>query len=771
MTRPRERCMVEQGAVRRRLRGAGVAPLAALLTALAPGAGGVHAQEPERVLQIPRVSQPPRLDQFLDDKPHDSSGGTGTVHLDWGGAELGARVADFRQREPGDGTPVSLETTAYASYDDENLYVVFVCRDDPAKVRSSIARREEIDADDQVVVYLDTFRDRERAYFFATNARGVQLDGVVTEGQDDDLSWDAVWQSEGRLTERGFVVRLAIPFRSLRFPRAPGQTWGVALGRVIRRNSEESYWPHLTKRVKGFVPQFALLQGLSNISAGRNLQLNPYTTLARARFLDEDAAAFQNQGDERLGFDAKAVLRDALTLDATVHPDFSQVETDDPQVTLNERFDVFFPEKRPFFIENAGYFQTPVNLLFSRRIVDPGAGLRLTGKVGRWAVGAIAMNDREPGRVAAPDPLAGSRAGVGALRVQREFGEESTVGFLVTDRELEGSFNRAFSLDSRLRVGKTWGLAGQVIQSETRALNGARLSGSGMLAQLDRDGHHLDYKGAYLGFTPDFKAPLGFVKRVGFHQMEQEVQYKWRPDRRPIVAFGPTVSALFNWDRDRRLQDREIGAEFKVEFVGKTEIKLARTEAFELFEGLGFRPYDTKATVKSEWFKWLAVDASYQWGTAVNHDPATGLQPFLGRAAEAAVSLTVRPASQVRLDQVFIHSRLNARPSGARVFTERLWRSKINYQFNRFLSLRAIVDYEAETGDPTLADIEDDKAWRADVLLTYLLNPGTALYVGYTDNYQNLALVGSPPSVERSPRPDISTARQVFVKLSYLLRF
>jgi uncharacterized protein DUF5916 len=749
-----------------------------LLTVLALGAGRVHAQEPERVLHVPRVSQAPRLDQFLDHGRDGAHSGTSTVHLDWGEDGLGARVTDFRQREPGDGTPASQETTAYVSYDDENLYVVFVCRDDPAKVRASIARREEIDADDQVVVYLDTFRDRERAYFFVANPRGVQLDGVVTEGQDDDLSYDAVWQSEGRLTERGFVVRIAIPFRSLRFPRAPAQTWGVALGRVIRRNSEDSYWPNLTKRVKGFVPQFALLQGLSNISPGRNLQLNPYSTLARARFLDEDAAAFQTLGDERVGLDAKAVLRDALTLDATVHPDFSQVETDDPQVTVNERFEVFFPEKRPFFLENAGYFTTPVDLLFSRRIVDPGAGLRLTGKVGRWAVGAIAMNDREPGRVAAPDPLAGSRAGIGALRMQREFGEESTVGFLVTDRELEGSFNRIYSLDSRVKLTKNWAFAGQVIQSETRALDGVRFSGSGMLAQLEHDGRHIDYTGGYLGLTPEFDAPLGFVPRdqgidnpVGFHQIEQEFQYKWRPDSRPIVAFGPTVSALFNWDRNRRLQDREIGVEFKVELVGETEIKLQRTEAFELFNELGFRPSDTKAGIQSEWFKWLALDASYKWGTAVNHDPAAALQPFLGRAAEAEVNLTFRPAPRVRVDQAFIHSRLNTQSSGARVFTERLWRSKVNYQFSRFLSLRAIVDYEAETGDTTLAEIEDEKAWRADLLLTYLLNPGTALYVGYTDNYQNLALVGSPPSVERRRRPDTSTARQVFVKLSYLLRF
>ena len=740
-----------------------------LLGAFVVAAPRSHAQHPARIVQISRVSSPPHLDQFLDHRH--TEGGPRHRSIETGEGGLGVVVTDLRQREPGDGTPVSQPTTVYLSYDDQNLYAVFVCRDDPAKVRASIARREEISRDDAVVLYLDAFRDREHAYFFMANPRGVQLDGIFTEGQDEDLNYDVVWRSEGRLTADGYVVRLAIPFRSLRFPRASTQTWGVAVGRIIRRNNEESYWPHLTNRVKGFVPQFASLQGLEHISPGRNVQLNPYSTLARARFLDEDAPAFRTEGDERVGLDAKLVLRDALTLDATVNPDFSQVETDDPQVTLNERFEVFFPEKRPFFLENAGFLSTPVNLFFSRRIVDPGTGVRLTGKAGRWALGAIAINDREPGRVPAPDRLAGSRAGVGALRVQRELGKESTVGFLVTERELKGSVNRMYSLDGRLRFGKSWALVGQLIRSENRELDDSALvSGFGALAELQRDGRHVDYVGRYLEFGPDFAAPLGFVKRTGYRETKHELQYKWRPKGSAVVGYGPTMSVLYNWDPTGAILDREIGAEFKVELVSQSEVKVERTEAFELFEDVGFRLYETKASLATEWLKWLALDASYTWGTAVNHDPAEGLSPFLGRAAETQLNVTLRPTSRLRLDQTYIVSRLNT-STGARVLSERLLRTKINYQFNRFLSLRAIVDYEAETGDTTLADVEDDKQWRGDVLATYLLNPGTALYVGYTDTYQNLGLFGNPPEVVRRRSADTSIGRQLFVKLSYLLRF
>src|SRR5204862_210069 len=331
-----------------------------LLLALA--AGGVGGQEPGRTLQIARAAQPPELEDFV-------RGDTARPG--------GAVVGDFRQRDPGDGTPAGAPTTAYLSYDDANLYVVFVCRDRPALVRAGLAKREEIASDDGVSLYLATFGDRKHAYLFAANPLGVQADALVTEGQDDDYSFDAVWQADGRVTADGYVLRLAIPFRSLRFPRTPAQRWGIALARYIRRNNEESYWPYITKRLAGLVPQFGTLDGLTDISPGRNLQAIPYGAFTGARFLDTQVPAFRTASDRRLGLDMKGVIRDALTLDATVNPDFSQVESDEPQVTINERFETFFPEKRPFFIENAGYFQTPVNLFFSRRITDPGAGERV----------------------------------------------------------------------------------------------------------------------------------------------------------------------------------------------------------------------------------------------------------------------------------------------------------------------------------------------------------------------------------------------------------
>src|SRR5262245_55746619 len=231
-------------------------------------------------LRIPKVTQPLRLEDYLGGAPRNEE----------------VRVADFRQREPGDGAPASQPTEAYLSYDDKNLYVVFVCKDQPDNVRARLSRREEISGDDHVVVLLDTFHDRQRAYLFAANPLGIQLDGVVTEGQEDDFSFDTLWHSDGRLTDDGFVVWMSIPFKSLRFPGTSQQKWGIAVGRITPQRNEESYWPHISSRVEGVVQQLAVLEGIEEISPGRNIQLIPYGTLARARFLDrpdEGASQFR----------------------------------------------------------------------------------------------------------------------------------------------------------------------------------------------------------------------------------------------------------------------------------------------------------------------------------------------------------------------------------------------------------------------------------------------------------------------------------------------
>ena len=329
------------------------------------------AQSTTETLRIPRVTRAPKLADFVN----------GIAR------ERELAIADFRQMDPSNGAPVSQPTTAYLSFDDRNLYVGWICKDDPAKIRARIAKRKDIESDDRVTINIDTFHDRKHAYWFDVNPYAVQFDGITTDGQGDDTSFETLWYTEAQFTEDGYVVLETIPFRSLRFPNAPKQVWGVMLGRFIYRNNEFSMWPFVSRsRFPQFVGQFADMEIDEDISPGRNLQFVPYGLFSSSHYLD-GANGFKSGTETRGGLDARMVLHDAFTLDLALNPDFSQVESDEPQVTVNQRYEVVFPEKRPFFMEKASLFNTPEQLFFSRRIVDPQFGARLTGTVGRWSLG------------------------------------------------------------------------------------------------------------------------------------------------------------------------------------------------------------------------------------------------------------------------------------------------------------------------------------------------------------------------------------------------
>ncbi len=451
----------------------------ALLAGTAPGIAPDDAPVAARLI-IPKLDAAPKLEDFLNMRPDSAA------------ARQMAKVEGFTQRDPKDGQPASQKTEAYVGYTDKNLYVAFVCFDaEPGKIRARLSRRENIDEDDQVRVYLDSFHDQRRSYAFTVNPLGVQQDAVYTEENGHDRSFDTLWNSAGKLTGSGYVTWMEIPFRSLRFPAAAGQLWGLLFMRQIPRNNESAYWPRVTSKIQGLLNQEEHAGGLNHISPGRNMQFIPYGVLQAFRALDQrDPTAPRFTGAQargRIGLDAKFVIKDSFVLDVTANPDFSQIESDEPQITVNQRFEVFFPEKRPFFLENSNYFDTPLPLVFTRRIADPKFGARLTGKAGPWALGVFSMDDTAPGkRVLASDPMAGHRAFFNILRVNRELGKQSSVGFIVTDRELachgcsasaasdEAGFNRVAGLDYRWKIAKNWQANGQAVGSDDKTIAGTR---------------------------------------------------------------------------------------------------------------------------------------------------------------------------------------------------------------------------------------------------------------------------------------------------------
>lgn len=728
-------------------------------------AASALAQSEKAVLHIPRVTRAPKLVDFLNGVPRE--------------AELA--VTDFIQMDPTDGAPATQATTAYLSYDDKNLYVGWVCKDDPAKIRARIARRKDIGNDDRVTINIDTFHDHKHSFWFDVNPYAIQMDGRTTDGQGDDVNFETLWYTDGKLTENGYVVLETIPFRSLRFANADVQSWGIALGRFIGRNNEWDWWPHIShSRFPQWVGQFGDMQMDENISPGLNIQFIPYGLLSTGRFLDP-ANGFKTQSEARGGLDTKMVLKDALTLDVTLNPDFSQIESDEPQVTVNKRYEVTYAEKRPFFMENAQLFSTSEQLFFSRRIIDPQFGSRLTGTLGRWMVGFLAADDRAPGKaLSAGDPLHNQRAIDAVFRVEREFGKQSHLGALITSSDFGPISNRVASLDARVGLGGNWFFSGQATSTSARFRDGATQAGPGYFAKISTESQHFGFSSTYTDRSPGFRADLGYIPRVDIRESSNWFSYRWRPKDRTLVSFGPEISQLVNWDRQGRVQDWSVAPKFNVELRRLTYLNLTRTESFELFQNIGFRKHQTEICLSTEPYKWLALNTDVSRGGSINYYPSVEMQPFLAHSTYASLGMTLRPRPRLRLDESYIYSRLGADSastpasvSSRSIFNNHIIRSKVNYQFTRALSLRAILDYNALLPNPALVSISDSsKRIGTDLLLTYFLHPGTALYVGYNNTFENAAFDPlQSPAYRHTQFPDTTTGRQFFVKLSYLLRY
>ena len=763
--------------------------LLALLAACAAGAAELPSPPP--AVHIPRVEKVPTLEDFEDMRPSP----------EWEGKL--AKVDDFRQGNPSEGKPSSERTEAYLGYDDKYLYAVFVAFDsEPHKLRARMVSRENfVDEratmiDDGVSISLDTFNDKRRGYVFQINAFGVQWDGLYSDSKGFDVSFDTVWHSRGKVTGRGFVVWVAIPFKSLRFPSAREQTWGILLNRDIPRKNETVFWPEYSNNISGFINQGATLTGLRDISPNRNLQFIPYGAFRSFRAIDaRDPAAprFASKDAEfNAGLDAKVVLKDSLVLDFTVNPDFGQVESDEPQVTVNERFEVFFPEKRPFFIENSSFFQTPINLVFTRRIADPQFGARVTGKLGRWAVGAMVVDDEAPGkRVPASHLLSGRRALFGIVRVNRDILKESSIGFIFTDREFDcGSgcpsgreFNRVGGVDGRFRLRRNWTASFQAVTSATQYGDGTSSAGPAYEFALNRRGRQFRYNLNYRDRSPGFEALAGFIPRKDIRDFSQFGSYLFRPAGKRLIAWGPTLEGGYIWDHSGQRLNSYVAPALEFEFIGQTtfgfvyiiENELLRPQDFPgLTRNRDFHRVNRGLTFGTSYWRRWNFQGEVFWGQRINLTPPAGQEPALADGLNVEALLTVRPATRLRIDNSYLLFRLKDRTNGSSVLNNHIVRSKWNYQFTRELSFRMILQYDALLAGA--ASLETRKNFNADFLLTYLFHPGTAVYVGYNSNLQNIALIPCDPGDPCTTQLDrtnrfINDAKGFFIKASYLFRF
>lgn len=687
------------------------------------------------------------------------------------------------QQLPDDGRPAAFATQVYFAQLAEALLVVVVASDpDPSQLRARMVPRERIGGDDVVTVMLDPDHDQRRAYAFRVNPRGVQWDALWTEGQGFDVSFDAVWHSEGLVTDDGYVTLIEVPFKSLRFPSDGAGRWGIVVSRTVPRGEGElSYWPRVSNNVEGVLTQAAALDGLTAARPGLNTNAVPYTTLRSFRAIDPRAPGgpdfVTDNTDGDMGLDLKQIIDDRFVLDVTANPDFSQVESDRPQVTVNNRFEVFFPERRPFFTENADYFRTPLNLLFTRRVRDPRGGARFTGRAGRWSVASLVVDDEAPRKLSVDGQ--GPRAFVNAARASRDVGRHSRVGALYVGRELGDAFNRTGGFDARARLSDQWTAAGQAVWSATGSADVSTTWAPAYTGSVSKSGSAFSYFGSYTSIDPDFTSTSGFVPRTDIRRSSHFASY-FRRSGGTLLRWGPELFVQHIWDHEGVRTDDLIEGSLEWVFVGGTYFEANYRRATERLRPVDFPALDRLTSFDtgmwdleygtSHW-DWLQVNGNYRFGHRTHFTPPAGEPPHEARWRQLNLNANLSLGDHLRVTNTVIRSDLRTEGAGELIFDDWIVSSRWNWQFDRQLSLRAIVQYEHTRPDESLTSLVRRENLNGDVLVTYRVNPWTALFVGYNGNLQNRDVREISGGRELFRTDDLrNDARQFFVKLSYLLR-
>ncbi|MFY9550110.1 MAG: DUF5916 domain-containing protein [Thermoanaerobaculia bacterium] len=738
--------------------------LTVLAVLCAPGLAAEETLEPIKPkLKLARITSPITVDGDLSDA----------------GWKEATEVPIAYEINPGDNVTPPVRTTARIGYDDRFFYVSFWCEDpDIRKIRAPFVDRDGINDDqDYVGILLDVENTNHSAIDFWIGPRGIQADSVFSEGTfNEDFGPDYFWQSAARIGSDSWTVEVAIPLSSLRYPEKDPQDWALALYRIYPR--EFSYQFYSVKVPRGascFLCQSATVEGISGLPKGMHYVVAPYAAGTSTKTYP-GMPGYSGDGvvtKGKVGVDAKWLPDPDTVVDATLNPDFSQVESDTAQIAVNQRFALFYPEKRPFFLEHVDLLQTPIQAVYTRTITSPFWGGRVTGKAGGTNFTALVANDRGGGTVIIPGPVFSDAAPqdfesvVGIARVRQDLGR-SFAGFLGTARSIEGGgYNYVVGGDFQWRPNDADVFNGQYLYSVSRnpdrpdlfpGWTGQRSSGFGGIAQWVHTTRRWDWTLTYTDFASGFRADDGFVPQAGYREGEGDIGYRFFPAGF-FSRLRPLVGGNYVGDRTGDLISRRYfpGVSFQAQWGLRGELDYN-------FEAVRI----DRQNLEFDRFVWTLAASPSRLVPRLTLGGNYGEQPDVsnvrvGTGGTVHATAVIRPTDHLGLDLVAERQWIDETVDGrkGRLFTALVARAKAIYVFNSRMLVRVIGQYVETTRDPTLWTIPvaaKDGAFAGSALFSYKLNWQTVLFVGYGDNR---ALV-EDGSFALQPAD-----RQFFLKVSY----
>ncbi|OGC78326.1 MAG: hypothetical protein A2Z27_04075 [candidate division Zixibacteria bacterium RBG_16_50_21] len=756
--------------------------LSALLMVFIPVTSGAEtvSQSPANTLSLPQEAglfKPNLLPNLKVSRT------AGSIRIDgelgdpgWTGAAL---AANFCETKPGDQTRPPVEIRALVTYDQDHLYVAFVVKDNPGSIRASLRNRDDMFNDDYVGVLLDTYGDASWAYYIFCNPLGIQGDSRYSSTSGEDDSYDVIFQSKGKITDSGYQVEMAIPFRSLRFPDKPSQNWKANFWITHPRDIKRTYsWATINRDDPCFPCQFGTMTGIENVKPGKELELLP-SLVGSQSGVKGDSGFDEGHLEEDFSLGLRYGITPSVTAEVSYNPDFSQVESDVAQIDVNNTFALFYPEKRPFFQEGSDLFDTRVDAVYTRSINNPLVAAKVIGRMGRTSLAYLGGRDEStpiiiPLEERSAVLATSEKSNSNILRFKQTFLQDSQVGALVSDRHYDnGGYSTVLGLDGTLRLKKlsrNYRLVWQALFSRTQepdrpaltagitqtyfergkhtvAFDGESYWGHAAFASLERQARLWSFELEFWQTSPSFRADNGFVTRSDRREADFWTGLTIRPKSSYVFGIYPNVSMGRIWNFDGIPKDKWIVPSLELELIGQTFLRIEYLGSQELYQDIffgGIRHWGFD--LSSQFSDPLKASVWYYRGHRIARfeDP-----PVLGSQIDAGASASIKPWQNFVINPQVNYSKLTHPSDGSIIFEGYILRTKFNYQFTPEFYTRLVVQYD-----------DFDQALSLEPLVSYKLNPFTIFYLGSTHQYLDL----------NSDNHFSQTSRQFFMKLQYLFR-